>query len=265
MAPGVCELDLSRFTLSKTRNYGSTEVNCQDWSPDGQYMCLGQFSSHQIFSLQSLGNPWELNEQVSFGVFDVKTATDVIDNIDGISYGNSGNQIWVSGHTGLNTGKIISYSLTLPYRFDGTGNAPTRLDSFATSAGGAIKIYSDFNIKPDGTRTLGWGNDGGPHLFEFDMSAFDITTMAYNSGLSTTITRSAFVPPSGNCVYVDGGSGVINKYEFGTAWDATTVGSTITDSIDISIEIPGSIESIFITDNRMFVLDSNDNHFQYDA
>jgi len=68
------------------------------------------------------------------------------------------------------------------------------------------------------------------------------------------------------CMYRANTSQTITKYAFGTPWDLTTLGSTVVDSIDLSSDLDANdIEAIFITEDRMFIMDGTDKVFQFNA
>jgi len=257
----ICDLPLSRFTLAKSWSIGGA-VACFDISDDGLYLCFGEPLNKTISSFE-LDAAWDIgNDGGNRTLFGQYVNSDNLDNIDGISYADNGDQVWISAHTGSGTGQFIKYTLNEPYLFDATTNAPTRIGASNADGDGTINITNDINIKPDGTSIIGWGNDSTNNLFQYDMPALDIANLAYAAKSSTVNAVSSFVSPSGNCLFT-GATDTVSRFGFGTPWDVTTFGSVAEDSLLISAET-SVINGILVTADRMFVL-GNATMYQYNA
>jgi hypothetical protein len=259
--PGICDLPLSRFTYAKEL-IGGGAVACLDFSSDGMNLCVGEPLNRKISSFDSTGSGWELDEYVLFGQYDILDGGDNLANIDGMRYADNGNQLWISAHTGLVAGKFIKYTLNTPYLFDSSADAPTRIGE--ASANGDTSIVSTFDIsmKPDGTSIIGYGNDSGNNLYQYDMTSLDIATLLYEEKSSTAFAHASFIPPSGNCLYA-GSTNTVNMYSFGTSWSASTLGATLQDSLYVGAKT-SVIDGLFVTEDRLFVLGGG-NLYQYNA
>ena len=265
MAPGVCDNQLSRFTWSKTISPSAT-TRCISFSDDGQYMYLGFRAIELVNSYQTTGSNWEIDDQSLFGTFHVDTE---FEDSWGIAVKPDGSELYVSGNTGIVNGSIVSWDLPTPYLFDDDApDTPIRIGSYGIGSILGILRINDINIKPDGTRLLGWGDDTGQNLYELDMSAWDIDSMVYNSVKSSQSATSGFVPKSGECMFKSNGS-TVEQYSFGTAWDTSTLGATLIDSLDFSGLGSGptftSIEGLYVTNDRLFLISNAGDVHQYNA
>jgi len=256
----ICGLPLSRFTFSKTIS-PSAQTQTINFADDGRYMYLGFSNFNLINSYETNGANWEINEQVLFGSFDVGAKWD---NVWGISVKPDGSELYASGNTGLINGSIVGWSLPTSYLFDDDApDIPVEIGSYPISNIGGIIRISDINIKPDGTRLLGWGNDGPQNLYELDMPAWTIGSMTYNSVKSSQSATSAFVTANGNCLYKGNGS-IIERFGFGAPWDTTTLGPSPEDTLDVSAQVT-TIRGLYVTEDRLFVISEAGDIHQYDA
>jgi hypothetical protein len=254
-------LPLSRFSYEKEWFVGAN-ILCFDFSPDGQYLCVGEPLNRKISSFESTGLGWEIDELSLFGLYDILDGGDNLSAIDGIRYADNGDQLWISAHTGLSNGKFIKYTLNTPYLFDSGTDAPTRIGEALANGDGGITHTDAINMKPDGTRIIGQGNDSGENLYQYNMTALDISTLSYAEKSSTANGNASFIPPSGNFLY-SGSTNTVNKYSFGTPWSASTLGATLQDSLNVGAQT-SVIGGIFLTDDRLFVLSTN-TIYQYNA
>ena len=259
MAPDVCDLLLSRFTFSKTIT-PSVKTTAISFSDDGKYMYLGYRDLGVVTSYETSGNNWELDKQVIFGNF---TVSGEFSNSWGLSVKPDGSELYVSGNTGLVNGSIVSWTLTTSYLFKDVTDVPTRIGSYGIGSISGITNIRDINIKPDGTRLLGWGNDTGENLYQLDMTAWTIGSMAYNSVKSSQSAKESFIPANGNCLFKGNGS-VVEQYSFGTPWNTATLGSTLIDSLDLSAKLT-TIHGLYVTDNRLFAISETGAVHQYNA
>ena len=264
MTPAVCDLPLSRFTtLTKTRSFGTGLVySCMDWSDDGMHIYFGLLSSttSTIRNRKSTTTAWDLDALSFVGRFGTG-----FDNAQGIKVKPDGTEVWVNVSTGLANGFTRSYSLNTPYEWVDSGiDAPVLIDSF-NNARTEFDHLEDLNINPEGTKIISPGNNSGSDPYQLDMTAWDGSTLAYGPDNEIADCENAFIPKSGLCMYRANTSTIITKYAFGDAWDLTTLSGTVVDTLDLTSDLTGNIEGIFITDHRLFVLDGTDKVYQYNA
>jgi hypothetical protein len=264
VTPAVCDLPLSRFsTLTKTRSFGAGLLySCIDWSDDGLHMYMGILSGNQIRNFKSSTTSWDLDSLGFVGLF--RTG---FDDVHGVRVKPDGSEVWANASTGLQNGHTRSYSLPTNYEWTETGgSAPSFINDF-DNARAEFKHLEDLNIKSDGTKMISPGNDANSFPYQLNMTAWDGSTLAYGTDNKIIDSTNCFIPKSGECLYKSAGQ-VINKYSFGTSWDLTTLGASIVDTLDLTSDISGNIVAIFITEDRLFVVDDGAPSYtvyQYDA
>jgi len=244
------------------------KVNTQEmfWSDDGMHMYTGQAISGGADNYKSFGNPWEIDEQVFVDFF--VDGTPVFQNTPSVRVSPDGTQLWLNLRTGTNPGQTRSYSLARSYEWDNAGvDAPSLLGSFVNGTVDYDRLES-MNISPDGTIVIAHGNDAGAIPRELTMSpGYDIDSMAHGTDGTSPNIGNAFIPKSGNCIYVMAGASgkVINKHDMSASWGATTINATPSDTLDLSGTLGANIVAIYITEDRLFVIDDDDDLFQFNA
>ena len=265
VTPDICDLPLSRFTTrTKTRTLGAgLFYSCMDWSDDGLHMYMGILTSDQIRNWKSTTTAWDIAALTFVGRFSTG-----YNDVHGVRVKPDGSEVWANASTGLGNGQTLSYSLGVDYEWTETGpGAPSLINSF-DNATIDFKHLEDLNIKDDGTKIISPGNDAGSFPYQLNMTAWTGSTLAYGTNNKVADCANAFIPPSGSCMYRSSSSKIITKYKFGTPWDLVTLGGTVFDTLDLTSDLTGNIVSIFITEDRLFVVDDGGDPYtisQYNA
>jgi len=265
---GVCDLPLSRFsTLTKTRSFGTIAqgllYSCIDWSDDGLHMYMGILAGNQIRNFKSTTTAWDIAALTFVGKFSTG-----YNDVHGVRVKPDGSEVWANASTGLGNGQTLSYSLGVDYEWTETGpGAPSLINSF-DNATVDFKHLEELNIKDDGTKIISPGNDAGSFPYGLSMTAWTGSTLAYGTDNKVADCENAFIPPSGLCMYRANSSKIITKYQFSTGWDLTTLSGTVVDTLDLTSDLNGNIVGIFITEDRLFVVDDGSPSYtvyQYNA
>ena len=256
----TCGLPLSRFSTPFTKSKVVSQHSfSMHWSNDGMYLYIGLALSNQVRYYVSAGNPWEVDEQ-SF----VDLMRPPSNDTDGVWIKPDGTELWIAHHTGLIAGQTSSYTLPFPYTWTETGPAQPVLIQTVNNSRAEFKHLNDINIDPTGVKLIASGNDSNGYPYQQDMSAWDISTLAYGTDNKIVTASNCFVPPEGDCMYRTAGQSIF-KYAFGDSWDLTTLSATLEDSIDLTADMTANIQCMYMTADRMFVIDDNDILYQYDA
>lgn len=180
-------------------------------------------------------------------------------NIYQINFNADGDKIFFMDGT---ADRIREYALTTAW--DITTIAATETTSYYYSSYEANSL--DFQFSPDGLHMYMTGT-GADRLQHWTLStAFDLSTIAFNDYKSIIANPYGFhITSDGMKLFVMNSSEVVYKYNFGTAWDASSIGSYVslhpTSSGSAFVDTSAQYSSFVITPDGLTMIA---NGFAYD-
>ena len=282
----TCDISVSDYSYSSQSHLTlDNKSTTMDWSADGSRLYIGLKTDRYVRGWVA-ATPWsvtgltlptnygygfvpEINSGGSVWSTLVNTAPD----------GTAGGQMLLNLAFGLSICKIAQYTLPFPYDLrqgnpPGTGSplyptyTPVFIGSYDTTADTAADAINDMRMSPDGTRLIAVGSTqaSAATLFQWNLTTpYDVLggmTFQTPVVLSGYDFRSLYVPPSGACLYL-GSTGTINQFTM-SAWEISTLNTTPVDTLDVSSELPGVISSIYVTENDLYALGTdNGDVYQY--
>ena len=180
-------------------------------------------------------------------------------NIYQINFNADGDKIFFMDGT---ADRIREYALTTDW--DITTIAATETTSYYYGSYESNAL--DFQFSPDGLHMYVTGTTAD-RLQHWTLStAFDLTTIAFNDNKSLVSNPYAFhITSDGTKLFVMNSAETVFKYNFGTAWDASTIGSSVsnhpTANNNTFVDTSAQYSSFIITPDGLTLIA---NGFAYD-
>ena len=179
----------------------------------------------------------------------LSTSSQHTDTYSGIWFSTSGDKLFT-----LADGEVYEYDLTTNWEIVGSF-----VDSFTTLAGVSSRSLT---FKPDGT-TYWVVNSADDHVWEYDCTAWDISTSSLVTTHHIESDTPAVINPAGalfnsdgKIFFVsDGSTDALLHYNLTLAYDLTTRGTSITGTI-LNRGIGGTAQ--LVDDNKLFFINSDD-------
>ena len=256
----TCGLPLSRFSgaPAKTKAFDANTFTFS-WSPKGDYLYAGRALGFDL-RCWVVSTSWEIDSTVYNGRFFTPYA-----DTDGVWIKPDGSKVIIHAHTGLLGGHTLSYSLPTPFLWTETGPSQPVLLSDISHQRAEFKHLGDISISEDGLKLISYGNDTNTFPYEMDFgTAWDAATLTY--GVDNKIINAAdcFIPKDGTCLYRRSGQ-TIYKYKFNDSWELASLQATLVETLDLSAYLAATIRSIFMTNNRLYVMDDTDVLYQFNS
>lgn len=207
----------------------------------------------------TLKEPWSLEtpghlESQTFSVNTEDTGP------NGVTFKTDGTKMYIAGP---GTQKIYQYTLSTPWQ---VATASYDNISFATIVSGTAHSPNEVIFKPDGTVMY---TCDSTQIYQFTLStAWNVSTATYSGGFvvsaQETSAQGFYIKPDGTKLYLTGGTGDdVNEYNFGTAWNITTLSYVQVFSVAAQDTSPRSL--YFSSDgSKMLVIGQiNDLIYQY--
>jgi len=229
---------LSTASFTQFFNTGGQQgaANDLDFNSDGTKMFIIGTTGDEITEY-ALSTPW-----------DISTASFVIESpflagIDGLTFGNSGNNIYYTDTTSTIYQQSLRTSWTIPRKLSIAGEESSPEGLF---------------FKSDGTKMFVVGTTGDD-INDYDLSTpWDISTATANQTFSvateSTSPSGLFFKPDGTKMFVVAyNADEVNDYDLSAAWDIST--ATANQTFDVSSEETTPRGLFFKSDGtKMFVV-----------
>ena len=183
---------------------------------------------------------------------------------------------------GTTTAKIQQYTLPQPWEirqgldnpevnqgapyYDDPPYTPVSTGFYNTNAVTPADSINDLRISADGTRLAWIVPDGVSKIVSVDLTVpFSVlggVTLNDVTSVSGFSSYAMYIPPEGGFCYLCS-TGLVSQFEI-TGWDPSTIdtGSPVS-TLDISAQIAGGVNSIYVVENHLYVMDTTGTIFRY--
>jgi sugar lactone lactonase YvrE len=212
--------DVSTSTYTGIRYSVISEDGAQGifFSSDGLTMYTVGSAEDRVYQY-TLKEPWNLEtpghlEAQTFSV----TTQDTTPN--GVTFKTDGTKMYIAGSA---TSKVYQYSLSTPWQI-----STASYDNISANAAVGATTYTPNEVifKPDGTSMYICDST---QIYQYTLSTpWNVSTATYFGGFAVTGQETSaqgfYIKPDGTKLYLVGGTGDdVNEYNFGTAWNITTL------------------------------------------